>query len=61
MKPRKITLADYIGMNLCLFIPWHYGFMSDGELIALFITIPFAIVWWTVYGVIMDKMNEKRD
>ena len=54
--------TDYIGLNLCLLIPYHYGFMSGYELIASVITIPFAIVWWTTYAVIIkeiEKLNKK--
>jgi len=49
MKP-----IDYIGLNTCLTIPYFYGFMSGYELIACFVTVPFAIAYWALYAKVMN-------
>ncbi len=56
-----MTKIDYIGLNICLTIPYFYGFMSGYELIGGFILIPFSIAWWTLYAKVMNIALRKDD
>jgi len=55
-KPRKISGVDVLGIMVCMVIIYSFDYMSLAELALSLITIPCAIVFWTIYGALLDAL-----